>query len=121
MTTCYMKHKPLLIILILASLWAISSCRPSTDQVAKEVRQYIIEDFAEKGFSEYIDSIGHLVVVHVSNNNYEGVLDVVIDNETYKLPVHIVRDNKNTMYEVDTQDIKPILLIEAISNFLGGE
>ena len=76
-----------------------SSCKLSTEELAKEVRISIQETLNEQGTTGI--SIKDFTLVHESGNKYSGILTTIEDGYEYKYTVNVIYDGNNMKWEIE--------------------
>ena len=94
------KLKLIFVSLLIAVAIICSSCRLSTDELAKQVQSNMIETFQKEGM--YLIITEPLMLVHKGGNVYSGLMTVYDDedDEMLKLSVSVVYDGKTFVWEV---------------------
>ena len=93
-----------LILLLLLTFYACET-RMSTEELTQEIKQNMIEHFAENDDVADIKLVD-LKLVHKGGNEYKGILDVIIENPVADLLNHwsdqdILKKNIEVTYAVE--------------------
>ncbi|MDR2971291.1 MAG: hypothetical protein LBU83_05095 [Bacteroidales bacterium] len=76
-----------------------SSCKLSTEQLAKEVKISMQETWKEEGITGI--RIKDFTLVHESGNKYSGLLTTIEDGGEYKYTVNVIYDGNNMKWEIE--------------------
>lgn len=92
------------ILILLTSLWLIltlTACSPSTEDIAKEVRVNMAGQFSLNQQYRHLDiQIQNLVVTHVRDNEYNGILSVTERGIPRTYSVQIFHDGKTLQWQI---------------------
>ena len=86
--------KKLLLLLFIPLFFA---CTVSTEELEKEVKRNLIEQYADSDFDiEVVD----FSLVHKGGNEYKGFLELNVDGNEYKRTVEVIYDGDSYSWEV---------------------
>tara|TARA_A200000113_G_C8660231_1_gene288821 strand:+ start:32 stop:304 length:273 start_codon:yes stop_codon:yes gene_type:complete len=86
--------KKLFLLLFIPLFFA---CALSTEELAKEIKQSMIEQYADSDFDiEVVD----FSLVHKGGNEYKGFLELNVDGNEYKRTVEVIYDGDSYSWEV---------------------
>ncbi|MFN5331885.1 MAG: hypothetical protein ACK5BR_07635 [Bacteroidota bacterium] len=90
--------KKLALLLILCLTVSLSSCKLSTEELAKEVQVSMEETWDKEGVTGI--SIQSFTLTHKSGNEYSGILETLEDGESMKYTVEVIYDGENMQWEI---------------------
>ena len=89
--------KKLILLLVFISLVFSCEQRMSTEELTQEIKQNMIEHFAES--DDWVDvKLVNFSLVHKGGNEYKGIIELIIENP--------VADLFNTAFENDYVELK---------------
>lgn len=91
--------KKLLIAMLAASLTA---CGPSVDTLSVQVRGLLQKKLDEPEMAEFHLKVDRVTLIHEDGHKYEGIATIEMDGTTHDVPVHVVADGDNMMYQTDS-------------------
>lgn len=92
-----MKKKLTLIAFAVIACITMSSCKVSTEQLTKEVKQHMIEEYQKDGSNIEVKD---LTLIHKSGNDYSGIAVLESDGEELKCDVEVVYDGDSFQWKV---------------------
>jgi hypothetical protein len=86
-------------MVFLASCLLVLSCKLSTEDLAKQVQEHMVETWEENGIDLKITK--DLVLVKKSNTEYSGIVTLSAEGETEQVTVNVLYDGKSFQWEVE--------------------
>ena len=83
------------LILAFLMFFALTACRASVDELQTEVQNLFNKEAEEIGL--YATDV---ILVHVKDNQYEGLITITDGEETEKFDINVVYDGETFMYEI---------------------
>lgn len=80
---------------------ALLGCSPSTEEVASNVKHSVEANFeTNTQYRDYKLSVQSVTLVHEKDGRYQGMVTVVFEGEDHKLPISVLTDHTNTIWEI---------------------
>ena len=88
-----MKYLKKLLCLLVVLLFV--ACRPTTEQLEKEVKTLASEKFAEVNIR-----VVNVTLIHKGGNDYSGIITLSSEGESEDFDINVVCDGRNFQYEI---------------------
>lgn len=80
---------------------ALLGCSPSTEEVAANVKRSVEANFeTNTQYQDFKLSVQSVTLVHEKDGRYQGMVTVVFEGEEHKLPISVLTDHTNTIWEI---------------------
>lgn len=80
---------------------ALTACGASIPDLESQVKQSMNEKFgSDSDLAQYHLQVLNVTLVHAKGNDYEGVADVDYKGQTHDVPVHVVSDGSQMLWQV---------------------
>jgi len=90
--------KKLLLILCISTI--LYGCSRSIDEISSFVKNNMQEKFnSDSNFKKYNLQVKKVTVMKIEGNKYKGIADVNFKENSYDVPIEIISDNKQMMWE----------------------
>lgn len=83
----------------LASCLLVFSCKLSTEDLAKQVQEHMVETWKENDID--LEITKDLILIKKSDTEYSGVVTLSAEGETEQVTVNVLYDGKSFQWEVE--------------------
>jgi hypothetical protein len=93
------KNRAIGLAILILSCTTFFTCKLSTEDLAKQVQEHIVETWKENGVDLTIAK--DLLLVKRSDNEYSGLITLFAEGETEQVTVNVIYDGKSFSWKID--------------------